>query len=190
MGKNGKMSVVERRELKSVIKQSFKLLRTELAAHEGQVQLDSIDVIEQATESDMVAYQREADKVLARLLKAWKAAEDRIGELADQFGINQGRMYNSPITVDNRYHPGGDSYTALALSPWTHDVRTKETARVTAEITQAARVGRVAIDRQELDMNRTVALDALESDFARSLIDEIPTPQALVAAPDLKALTG
>ncbi len=180
----GQLTATERRELKSVIRASFKLLRKQLTAHTGQVKLDAIEVIDQATQADVDAYTRETAKVVARVQNSWNAAEKRILELADQYGINQGDMWGSSL-----YLPGRDG-PKVTLANWWHRVRSNQSSKAQSEIEQASRDASVAIDSQELEMVKTVAIDALESDYARSLLGEIPTPATLVQAPDLKALTG
>ncbi len=182
----GQLTATERRELKSVIVASFKLLRKQLAARTGQVKLDAIEVIDQATQAEVDAYTRETAKVVVRVQKAVDAGEDRILELADQYGIDQGTMWESVLYLPT----GRGSTNKVTLSSWTHRRRSNESSRVQSEIEQASLDAEVAIDSQELEMVKTVAIDALESDYARSLLGEIPTPATLVQAPDLKALTG
>lgn len=182
----GQLTATERRELKSVIRASFKLLRKQLTAHTGQVKLDAIEVIDEATQADVTAYERETAKVLIQVNRAIRKGEDRILELADQYGVEQREIYGSTFN----WNRDGNDPSRVDLALWFHRQRANEVTRVRNEVEQASLNASVAIDSQELEMVKTVAIDALESDYARSLLGEIPTPASLVAAPDLKALAG
>ncbi len=204
----GQLKVAERRELKAVIKASYKLLRSEIEDHAVQVKANTITQIEEATEADISRFESETakikaklekgsdageakieklrEKVAAQLEEARKEADIEVKELAEECGVALSLRFDDRKDSDEGEAIG----TTGSLVGWTHTVRAQELERTRRKIGVALSGSRLAIDRMELEMVRTVALDGLDSEFAMSLLYEIPTPQALVPAPSLKALTG
>lgn len=170
------MSKSERAELRSVTRQQFKVLRDEVRQREKEL-LATI-------EAEMADRYREQDKARADVgfvlgqiaLEANRKANDLLREHADATGgepAPDGHDFNLFHQPKIRW-PENDRYSLR------EQAHRELTARVSGAVAR--------LNRQEADLLRELALDAIESEEAHRFLANIPSVSELVPATRLAAL--
>lgn len=163
----------ERTELRSLIRQRFKVLRAEVEARRAELAAE--------LEQRIVARFAEDDK-------AWADAIYLIEEAAREAN----RKANDILRTLNfpGYDLAGRDFNLITR----RDINQPKTERMTLRQQGATRIdvqvkaAFLQLDRQEADLLTRLVAGALESEEARSFLGEIPTVSALVPADRLLEL--
>lgn len=159
----------ERAELRSIVRQQFKVLRHEVEQRGVELLGD--------VEQEIAAKYREEDEAWGRatfvtneaLLEANRKVNDVFRELLGD--AHREKMYVGA------HLPEQPVRHRLQLR---HEAKTRLEARVKAALLQ--------LDRQEADLLRNLAMGAIESDEARAFLTSIPSVGELVPAARLAEL--
>jgi hypothetical protein len=153
----------ERGELRSIVRQQFKVLRTEVDQRQREL---IADVETQLT--DRYAVEDHAWSDAAHL--AHEAVLEANRKINDAFRDLTGERHVEQMYVQGRL-PAKPSEARFNLRREAH-------ARINATVQGAI----YKLQRQEADLLRTLAVEALESDEARQFLSAIPTVGELVPA--------
>ena len=165
-----KMTKTDRAELRSVTRQQFRVLRSEVDQRAAEMHAEAAEQIHDVY-ADIDALR--ADLEAQALEIAQKAARDVVALL---------RAHPDAKAAPSQ---GGVSWAGIQ---WQSDGRYDLKGRAALQITKQARDARTALDRQEADILRELAVDALESEAARAWLSNLPTAAALVPAFRLREL--
>lgn len=163
----------ERRELRAVVRSQFKVLRTEVKQRE--VELDA------EAESRILDRYRRSDELVEearRLLQ--RKMDDVLREMqahVDEVNVREG---TNLAVGRSRF---GDLTVGLA-----HDNRVQERRTLKAAIEQQVKTAALNLDRQESDLLRAIATDALESEEAKMWLARIPSVAELVPSRRLQEI--
>jgi hypothetical protein len=163
----------ERRELRSVVRQQFKVLRGEIEQRRAELAAEA------------------AEQVRVRYASADKLADDlnwRVSQIVDQANKDI-RDAVKVMTEDNA--PGQWSWTGAVTTPRIYHKSEDRGALAMALSTGiAAQVkgALLTLERQEADLLRQLTLGALESDEARAFLASIPSVGELVPAARLQEI--
>jgi hypothetical protein len=164
----------ERRELRAVVRQQMKVLRTEV----------------EQRKYELVA---EAERRLAEKYRDEDAAADelqhRLAELTR--GVNQQlldvlREYEQ--LIDGRWRQRMTGYQTPHI--YRSDTGSRDQLRkaLVAGVEVDVKQAKLALDRQEADLLKALAIDALETSAARAFLDRIPTVAELVPSRRLREI--
>jgi len=155
----------ERAELRSIVRQQFRVLKDEVAQRHAELDADiDLQVAEQWAERD------------ARL----SALRQAIEQITDEA--------NTKLRALLAEHPDRDHLRVQRFAPaevsrWEADqVRHKMRAAAKSELQARVGAAMVKLGRQEADLLRQLAVGALETDEARSFLGSIPSVSELVPA--------
>lgn len=173
----------ERTELKAIVKQQFKVLRSELAQRKAEMVADiELRIVDRYREVDEAQ-----EKVMWRVHEIIKDAERQITDLLAGSGARHGDggwyhrdaadvSVETPVELPMpRIHFSSENRTQLHRAM---------TTAIEADIKGAL----LRLDRQEADILRTLAVGALESEEAHQFLGSIPTVGELVSAARLAEL--
>ncbi len=166
------MTKAERSELRSLIRQQFKVLRGDLGVREAELLV--------GVEQDVVA--RFADRDVA-----WEEVLHVAGEASRACD----RAINDALYAKGFIKREGSEqvFTSVRLSERPPDLgRAQLRAEAQIGITAKVKAARHELDRREADLLRRLTLDALESDAARGFLDAIPSVGDLVPVTRLAEL--
>jgi len=164
----------ERRELRSVVRQQFKVLRTEVKQREAEL-------IAQG-EARLVERYRDEDKRIDdlnwKLTEIGREAQRQIDDLLREHSTSEdgGQWGRRPGEVSIR-----------AVSRKSED-RVQLHRAFEAGVKEQVRNALFLLDRQEADLLRTLALESLETPQARAFLDRIPTVAELVPSARLREI--
>lgn len=155
----------ERAELRSVVKQQFKVLRAEVEQREQEMYAEIEDQI-----ADRFSEQDEKwDAMIHRWREVEREANRQVNDLLYEYG------YQQKGSSERQW------VQAMEPNPPTKersDLRMQSHAQVKAQVKAA----RLRLDREEADLLRTLSVGALESDEAHQFLTSIPTVGELVPA--------
>lgn len=165
----------ERTELRSIVRQQFKVLRSEVTQRHAEL-LATLD-----------------DEIAEKFAKA----DDRWGFVLHEIGEAE-REANRRINDALREYTGSMEFSKYERSwvraqiPERSETQQRQLDRRAAAMAVDARVrGALSrLERQEADILRSLALGALESDEARAFLGQIPSVGELVPAARLAELLG
>lgn len=155
----------ERAELRSVVKQQFKVLRSELEQREQEMYAEIEDQItDRFSEQD-----QQWDAMIHRWREIEREANRQVNDLLYEYGYQE--------------RGGSERQWVNAIEP-NPPTRKRTDLRVQAQskVKAQAKGARLRLDREEADLLRTLSVGALESDEARSFLESIPTVGELVPA--------
>jgi ElaB/YqjD/DUF883 family membrane-anchored ribosome-binding protein len=161
----------ERVELRSLIKQRFKVLRGEVDAR--AVELDS-------------ELRERVKQRFAEFDKQWDDATYLIDEAAREANRKANDIIRSvyPDAPTDRDYKVIEARHVGRPDTGKHQMLADGSKRINAQVTAA----RQQLARQEVDLLTRLAVEALESDEARAFLGEIPSVSALVPADRLLEL--
>ncbi len=164
----------ERRELRSVIRAQFKVLRTEVKQRENELMAEA--------EGRLVDKYRDEDKRIDDL--NW-----RIKELADaaQREVEDLMKQHEDLSDGGRWHHFAGRISFNRVHRVSED-RTQLHRALTAGVKAQVRDALLALDRQEADLLKAIAMEALESDEAKAFLQQIPTVADLVPSKRLREI--
>lgn len=164
----------ERRELRSVVRQQFKVLRTEVKQRELELTAEA--------ERRLMERYRDEDKAIEDL--NWRIAEiardaqrqidDLMREHEDKIDGGKWSRYSGRVSAQGVARKSEDRA----------QLRRALEAGVKEQVAQAV----LALDRQEADLLKALAVDALETDAAREFLTRIPTVAELVPSARLREI--
>jgi len=158
------MTPGERRALTALVKQRFKVLRSEVKAR--QQELTATVDHEIVARHESRDFKRQEIERLARRLA--QDAATQISTAIDEAGIDQ--------TGKPSIH-GGDFRIY-----WGDDGRQVLRAAAVSDLKAKVEAATLRLDREEVDLLQSLAIGLLESDEARSFLASIPTVGQLVPA--------
>lgn len=161
----------ERAELRSVVRQQFRVLKEEVGQRQAELEAE-ID---------------------AQVAEAWGDRDSRYAELVRKIEEITDEA-NTKLRDALKEHPDRDALTVHRFTPATMsrfgDDQHRHKLRAAARSDLQARVGAalVRLGRQEADLLRQLAVGSLESEEARSFLGSIPSVSELVPASRLREL--
>jgi hypothetical protein len=163
----------ERAELRSLIRQRFKVLRADVEARRAELVAE--------LEARISAKYAEEDK-------AWADARFLIEEAVKEAN----RRANDALrpVLPEKYADPHQEYRIIQTPLLEKPTRERSTLRREgiARIDSQVKAAHLSLDRQEADLLTRLVAGALESDEARAFLGEIPTVSALVPADRLLEL--
>jgi hypothetical protein len=164
----------ERRELRSVVRQQFKVLRTEVKQREAELMAEG--------ERRLVDRYRDEDKAIEdlnwRMKEIVRDAQRQIEDLMKEHGEQED---------GGGWSRSDGKLWFQGVSRKTED-RTQLRRALEAGIKEQVRMALLALDRQEADLLRALAVDALETDAARAFLERIPNVAELVPSARLREI--
>lgn len=165
------MTKAERAELRSIVKQQYKVLRNEVTQRQAELIAEvEQEIAERYAEADQTweAFKHKVDEIV---MAANRQINDALYEFGYQAKSGSERMWVHSPSISK---PESERTELRRLAQ----------ARVNAQIRDAG----VALDRQEANLLRDLAVGALESDEARAFLAAIPSVGELVPAARLREL--
>jgi hypothetical protein len=162
----------ERRELRSVVRQQFKVLRTE-------VEQRKIELNAEAQRMVAERYRRQDqlhEQARRQLSDAFRRMVDDVRVWLDDLNVREGTAFR----VDQ------DRYGGVGVTM--DDNRVQERRALEAGLREQVKTAALNLDRQEADLLKTLAAEALETDEARGWLGRIPTVTELVPAHRLREI--
>jgi len=163
----------ERRELRSVVRAQFKVLRAEVEQRRAELNAEA--------EHQLMVRYRDEDKQMDdlnwRVSQIVSQASNDIEDLLKQAGIEQnGGVWRS--------------YAPMSAPKFTRksEDRKQLHAALISGITAQVKQANLTLDRQEADLLRALAADAIESDAAKQFLGRIPTVGQLVPSARLREI--
>jgi hypothetical protein len=156
----------ERRELRSVVRSQFKVLRAEVEQREAELRADA--------EQQLMKRYRTEDKAMDDL--NW-----RINQVVDQANNDIADLMKAAGADQDGGTWNGKSYRLgfPRVSRKNEDRQQLRTALM-AGIRAQVKSAQLALDRQEADLLRQLAIDALETEAAQAFLGRIPPVGQLV----------
>ena len=157
----------ERRELRSVVRSQFKVLRAEVEQRQAELEAEA--------EQQLMRRYRDEDKQMEDLNWAIQQVADQasndIADLMKKFGYDQdgGQWTRMHRVSAPRFTRKSEDRKQLHVA-------------LMAGIKTQVRTASLALDRQEADLLRQLAVDALETEAAQAFLTRIPTVAELVPA--------
>jgi hypothetical protein len=162
----------ERAELRSLIRQRFRVLRADVEARRAELAAELDEQITAKYAADDKAWNDAMFLIQEAAREANRKANDILRGLgvagydaAKEYEVVNARPINQPRSERNQLRKTG-------------------TSRIEAQV----RTAQLQLDRQEAELLTRLVADALESDEARAFLSQIPTVSALVPADRLLEL--
>lgn len=161
----------ERTELKSVVRNQFKVLRAELEQREAELDVEVERQVAEKYEKDDLA---------------WEAIQHRIHEIASEAN----RAVNDVLYECSYQIKSGRERVWIDTPQIRRDETPRNVLRHRAKVEIIARIkaARLRLDREEADLLRTLAIGALETEDAHNFLKAIPTVGELVPSARLAEL--
>lgn len=153
----------ERGELRSLVRQRFKLLRSEVGQRASELMSD----LETAVTDRFAAEDQR-----------WADASFKIGEAAREANRIANDIIREFVPTWREKEVVGCVQLGKPNTQERHQLRREGQARIEAQV----RAAMLKLDQQEADLLTRLALGVLESEEARAFLGEIPTVSALVPA--------
>jgi hypothetical protein len=161
----------ERAELRSVVRQQFRVLRAEVTQRKAELYADVEDQIADRFGAD----DRTWAGVMHEVHEAVLECNRRINDAFYRAGYQErGRSERMWIGEPNIRKPEGKR----------NELRHQAGSRIEAQVKGAM----LNLDRREADLLRTLAIGAIESEEARAFLEALPTVGELVPAARLAEL--
>lgn len=170
----------ERAELRSLIRQRFKVLRADVEQRQYELIAELEERITERFAADDKAWADVAFVIGEAAREANRKANDAIREHVGRDGWPDER----------RVVVGASDITQIRAAATNKPQQEKSQLRRqgTARIEATVKSAQLSLDRQEADLLTRLVTGALESEEARAFLGEIPTVSALVPADRLLAL--
>lgn len=162
-----RIPAAERRELRSVVRQQFKVLRAEVEQRRAELAAEA------------------AEQVRRKYAAADKQVDDlnwRIEQIVDQANKD---IRDAVKAVQSGSEGGQWTWSGASRPPHIahkNKDRYALNSALTAGIDATAKQALLGLERQEADLLRQLALDALESEEAQAFLSRIPAVSDLVPA--------
>lgn len=164
----------ERGELRSLIRQRFKVLRADVEARKAELLAE--------LEQRMVAKYTADDK-------AWDDAMYLIAEVGREANRKANDIFRG---LNAEGYPADKDYNIIAAREISRPTKERSELRKRGigQVEAQVKAAFLELDRQEADVLTKLVVGALESDEARAFLGEIPTVSSLIPAGRLLALVG
>lgn len=162
----------ERAELRSLIKQRFKVLRADVEARRAELEAE----LEERITARFAEQDKQWSDAMFLIKEAAREANRKANDVLrglDIDALDSSREYEI-VTVTSISKPVAERNV----------LRRNGVARINAQVKAA----QLQLDRQEADLLTRLVANGLETDEARAFLGEIPTVSALVPADRLLAL--
>ena len=166
------ISKSERVELRSLIRQRFKVLRADVAAREAEL----VAELDQRINDKFAAEDKRWSDAMFLIDEATREANRKANDVLRGLDIDAFDMSREYEVVVKRHIAKPTVERNL--------LQRNGTKRIAAQVASA----KLQLDRQEADLLTRLVAGALESDEARAFLGEIPTVSALVPADRLLQL--
>lgn len=167
------ISKAERAELRSIVRQQFKVLRLEVDQREAELMAQiQEDVAERFAEED----------------RRWAVTQHKIHEI----GLEANRQIND-VLREGGYETRGHTeknYIRVAEMRQPKEKRYEMQRVGEARVHAQVKAAKLQLDRQEADLLRSLAVGAVESEEARQFLADIPTVAQLVPSTRLMEIEG
>lgn len=165
----------ERSELRSVVKQQFKVLRSEVRTRREEMEAE----VEERLHARYVQADRHREKIEGRIAKLVDDSNEKLDKILDSDEVED---------AEDEY-----SYTQRFRFPmprvvWNNGPRDQFRRALMAEVDAVYADAIAQLDRQEADLLRTLAIGALETEEAKTFLGTIPTVAQLVPSNRLAEL--
>lgn len=161
----------ERTELKSIVKQQIRVLRSEVYQREAELRAEIHRQITERFADDDQKWAGLAHKVHEITMEANRAVNDALYQEGFQVKGNSERLWFATPAISPPRQKRDDLFRAAV-----------------SDLTAKVKDAQMRLDRQEADLLRTLVVGALETDEARAFLDAIPTVSELVPASRLAEL--
>jgi hypothetical protein len=163
----------ERRELRAVVRQQMKVLRTEVKQRQLELVAEAeARLVEKYRDED-----RLSDELGQRLTQITNDANIELRKLLSEYEqILDGRW--------RRYSSGYSTPSIFRNKGNREQLREALIAGIKAQVQQA----QLSLDRQEADLLKELAMDSLETNAARQFLAKIPTVGELVPSRRLREI--
>lgn len=166
----------DRRELRSVVKNRFRVLRSEVKRRETEMKAEiEAQLVERYRDQDAAIgeAQREAAEIVERAVREIREVGQRLKDAHPELTVQAGRQRFGDLGVQ-------------AADPNRSQLHRALIAAVPDRIGDA----NLALDRQETDLLQELSVGALETDQAREFLASIPTVGELVPRARLREIEG
>lgn len=158
----------ERTELRSVVRNQFKVLRQEILQRRAELAAEMYREVEERTHDEDAKQESVQFMVHERVRECNRAINDLLYEHGYQTKSGSEAVWvEAPRVFGSRFHGGGKASERLSRAVSTD---------LDAKVAHAKSV----VDRQEADLLRELTIGALETAEARAFLDKIPTVTELV----------
>lgn len=164
----------ERRELRSVVRQQFRVLRTEVKQRETELLAEA--------ESRLMERYRDDDKRVDdtnwKIREIARDAQRQIEDLLKEVGLQED---------GGRWGASAGRLTVTGVTRKSED-RTQLHKAMVAGIKEQVSQACLGLDRQEADLLRSLAMESLQTEQARAFLNRIPTVAELVPSRRLREI--
>lgn len=163
------MNVRERAELRRIVKERFKLLKTQIVSRQGQLRR-AIE-LEALEESKATIHKAE------KKINAWK---DKVEQLNREGRKLAGELHSLDLELGGYGHKLRCEYQIGRVRPIGLEDKVQKRYY---EVLSAAGATMTSLELTELDLLEKLALDGIETDDARAFLAEIPSIDTLIPLP-------
>lgn len=160
----GDITPGERRELRSVVRTQFEVLRGEVKQREQELKTDiARQVVEAYADAD-----RQLAEAKVEVERVLREATREIREVLERFPA---------LGVTDRF--------SMVIGPRLtirDDHRSAQVSHAEADLKERVAAARLKLDRQEADLLRELSIGALGTEQARQFLNQIPSVSSLVPA--------
>lgn len=161
----------ERAELRSVVKQQFKVLRSEIDQRKAELAAE----IEQQITERFRSEDETRETVIFMAAEIARKANRELNDVVVEHGLKVRDGYDR-VWFDSPRMSFSD------------DARHRMRVGLNANVEATVKGAKARLDRQEADLLRSLAVDAVESEEARAFLSAIPTVGELVPSSRLLAI--
>ena len=186
------ITATERRELRRIIRDRFELLELQIDQRSAELREMIRERIEARYAKDLLAAEAESAVIIGQAEDLLSKASE-IEEKYRERGIVPGEIetytenYKHGRRVKKRkrnYGISTDLFSFEASSGWFPAEIEEETDREFNKLMQEAGDATINLKRQRLELEEELAMDAVQSDAARSFLGRIPTVEQLLPMED------
>jgi hypothetical protein len=161
----------ERSELRTVVRHQMRVLRAEVTQREAEMLAE--------VGARLVQRYRDEDAQADDLRRDIRKLQDKVNQQLREVITKHEEIFTS-----GKWSRLGE-FSAPSVYR-RHEDRDQLRRALEAGVKAQAKTARVSLDRQEADLLRSLAVDALETAAAREFLDSLPTVAELMALPEIE----
>jgi hypothetical protein len=169
-----RITPVERRELRAVVRQQMKVLRTEVEQRRHELVAEAERRLAEKYRSEDQA----ADELQHRLVELTHSVNQQFIEVLREY----------ETLIDGRWKNRMSGYQTPQIYRANTGTRDQLRKAMVAGIESQVKQAKLSLDRQEADLLRDLAMEALETSAARDFLTRIPTVAELVPSRRLREI--
>jgi hypothetical protein len=170
--KTDRITTRERSELRSIVRHQMKVLRAEVSQREAEMLAEvGSRLVERYRDEDS-----KADGLRSEIRAIQAAANKQLAEVV----VRHEKLFNS-----GKWSRLGEFSAPNAYRR--HEDRDALRRALEAGVKAHAKTARLTLERQEADLLKNLALDALETAAARAFLDSLPTAAELMPLREIEA---